>query len=1472
MDSKPAAAGNRSTPTKVGVTAVGAAGMAVFMTGLFPEAWRIIVIGMATVLVLVGLYAAIVHQRRKRQAKPFEQAVIATAGAGMAEQRAAGQDLYRVPWYALIGEPGSGKTEAMRHCDVPFPSGPGEELQAAGATPNVNWWLTSDAVILDTAGRLMFEEVEAGATSEWAALLGTLRQYRPHCPLSGVLLAIPADSVIRDADDDIKRKAAKLAEQLGAMQRALGVRFPVYVLVTKSDLISGFRDFFDDVTEPELQQQILGWSNPAALDEPFDADLVDQHLASVRQRLERRRLGLLLDPVHSEDPSLRRIDQVDALYAFPDSLTRIGPRLRRYLETIFAPAGRAAKPLFLRGVYFTSAVRQGAALDAALAEALDVPVESLPADEPRQRQGALFLGDVFTDKVFREPALVTDAGNTWRLRAWRRAVPLVATFVAVHGLLALAWLGARDFAQRIGNQGDVWASISQATAEDALKFIGTGTEAGEYLGDRKIPFDGLKKLSVAQLPSKTRQFAMGPVSVPWAFRWGMRGTGPPAAERVGAHRVVLENTILLPVAQAGFTKLDADVEAGTWSAQATAALAQLIRVETFARKHVPAADAEAPGAPIDLDAVLRYVLQAEAFSKYDQAAEKEALAQALTWTYSGRGGKGVWPPQVTLPAGQTTADRIGRAVRHFVTLTGQSDSDVAGGRTLADLQALHQALTVLAEAEDRVLEVDDAYATPADEPATSSAYDQVKDRWGQALSQLTEAAEGLDKALGALVHPTEPFDLLRLSDQARSEQLDTALRGFDRLLAQTPAQGTDAADQFLATMRAELSQGRGALERRVAEQVNQVTLALGALDRDYLATTPGTDEQEEEMLQRPYAVRLEMYRAADAQLGLSVPTPALDAFGVALDRVDTALADATRKVEALAATAPRDNARITGARQASAFVLRLAGRRRRYDLLDAVLRELPDSATDVGAKVEALVDRLRLAPVNRPQIPMTVGMTAPGTFDAQYHPTAAGHLLQAYSRVNDQITADGAARALEVATLRLGAERVETGLRDYAQRYFGYWALTVPRQADLAQFAALQDLQEQLVALNGRQVNRGLKQLGEQVLKALEQLPVGLVSQKDKDHATAEVERGLAPIRTFGPDFNATCGNLTRRWFDLAQNASAARLTVAQMTPQQFERDYLELYHEDRRDPGVPYWSDLCDQGLRLLADAAEQEARQAKAELVSDCKLFPLCRTADPGEPLRPDQARAAWRQAARIRAPIDPAAVGAEPTIGQGARTRFARADGVNAQLDRLTGIRVFSSDRQRQWLVNVALVLEAMATEPGLTAQLVLLPVADQEQRPAAGGPPDAEPAVRRFPFFGAQGRRLATDGQAAGEANITVELPGRALTVEFYRHLEADLAHGHVPLAAPWTALAAILGPGVTLDQDADGAQFWKVPLWINDSSDGKVYWYWVGFKFSRPLPSLDHWPSDADWPEAPPTSQRHAPAVPAVPRSETPGLP
>src|SRR5262245_57931119 len=132
-------------------------------------------------------------------------ATLKSAGGGKKDY------LYDLPWYLLIGPPGSGKTTALINSGLKFPLSRGATPAAVagvGGTRYCDWWFTEDAVLIDTAGRYTTQDSDAKADKQsWLAFLDLLKKNRPRQPINGVIVAISLEDVLTLSSADLAAHA-----------------------------------------------------------------------------------------------------------------------------------------------------------------------------------------------------------------------------------------------------------------------------------------------------------------------------------------------------------------------------------------------------------------------------------------------------------------------------------------------------------------------------------------------------------------------------------------------------------------------------------------------------------------------------------------------------------------------------------------------------------------------------------------------------------------------------------------------------------------------------------------------------------------------------------------------------------------------------------------------------------------------------------------------------------------------------------------------------------------------------------------------------------------------------------------------------------------------------------------------------------------------------------------------------------------
>jgi hypothetical protein len=720
---------------------------------------------------------------------------------GIEKFQAVGKDLYSLPWYVVCGEPGSGKTEAVRRCKVGFPPGLQDEMQGAGGTINMHWWFTNHAVLIDTAGKLLFQETPPGTTTEWTEFLNLLRTSRPHCPINGLLLVIPSESLIKDTFEEIESKAGKIARQLNTIQRTLDVRFPVFVLITKCDKIVGFREFFAGVKNPQLQDQMTGWSNPAPLDTPFQLEAVSQHLAEVVKRIGRRQLGMLKDPVPT-DAGKRRMDEVDSLYSLSHSIGALAPRLRKYLETIFVVGGQQAKPLFLRGIYFTSALTEGKELDTELAAALGLSEDQLPASKAWERERSYFLKDLFLYKVFKEKGLVTRATNTDKLVKTRQMIIGGVVAAGLVSVLAVSIFGYLALKSSVGAELVFWRAGAQVDNWSGTRWKPIVNSRLEYTGNDIVKMGDKGEWPIVQFHEKLQLRVSSDMQIPWVYKPIEAIALGANASRRQAQRILYESSVIAPVVEANRARL---VNSTEWTPADTERLAALVQLEgAIHLKGLSGFDPEYP--PEDF---FKPLLGPSMAAVPSGKADMETLMHIYDWTYTRGAGKGQWPG-TWLSEGQSLRDNQPLNRGWDALERSIQDGLASSGETVKAIRAARLVIIRFADSEK-------AFLRAVSQPRSSSGWREgVIEAWDDLVtrrSTLDKTVDALKAKIGGTADLSLEGSYRSTVEHMRGEADRAAQLVRGTLLKQKPA--ADAAAQATSGTASEYTLHRD-LERRIS--------------------------------------------------------------------------------------------------------------------------------------------------------------------------------------------------------------------------------------------------------------------------------------------------------------------------------------------------------------------------------------------------------------------------------------------------------------------------------------------------------------------------------------------------------------------------------------------------------------------------------------------------------------------------------
>ena len=372
--------------------------------------------------------------------------------------------LYALPWYLVIGQPAAGKSTMLYQSGLNFPYAEREGVRVAGlgGTRNCDWFFSSEAVLLDTAGRYMNNQEEAG---KWRAFLQLLRQHRQRRPLNGLIVAVSIHDILQSSREDQERIAKRLRERIQETHALLEVRLPVYLVFTKCDLVPGFAPFYsqlDDVARGEVMGKTFSHKGFEQADWGQRFGVAMDELITYWQAVASQQLVL-------QDIQVTR--QNSSVYRFPLELAALKPRLQLFVDALLR-ANPYQNAELLRGFYFTSALDADQPEMGGHARQVTERFSLESAQEPASghaQPSALFINSLFRKVIIPDQHLV--ALYTTNHRERRRKAAWVGGFGALALLLCGVW--GWSYWNNKNTIQTLSAELTQASADDR-------TATGQY--------------------------------------------------------------------------------------------------------------------------------------------------------------------------------------------------------------------------------------------------------------------------------------------------------------------------------------------------------------------------------------------------------------------------------------------------------------------------------------------------------------------------------------------------------------------------------------------------------------------------------------------------------------------------------------------------------------------------------------------------------------------------------------------------------------------------------------------------------------------------------------------------------------------------------------------------------------------------------------------------------------------------------
>lgn len=303
---------------------------------------------------------------------------------------------YKKPWYLVLGPANAGKSTLLIKSELKITK-INDSNHSITPKKLFDWWLAEEAVFIDISSQRNHDlkNSQIDSSQLYKQFFSSLKRLRTFKPINGLILTLNLQEITTNIKEHARLN--QLTETIQGLYQEFN-DFPIYIIITRSDLIEGFSEFFESLG-PEERDEAFGFSFPLSLQAHSLPELFNEQYNKLLSRLNERVIWQL----HNE----HNIDKISKIKNFPLQIESLKDPLAKVLNLLLPNTN-----VNLRGVFFTSAIQKDTPYDnltKTLAHTYNIPPRSYQYRTSSSK--SFFLSNVFKKIILPEATFYANVGD-----------------------------------------------------------------------------------------------------------------------------------------------------------------------------------------------------------------------------------------------------------------------------------------------------------------------------------------------------------------------------------------------------------------------------------------------------------------------------------------------------------------------------------------------------------------------------------------------------------------------------------------------------------------------------------------------------------------------------------------------------------------------------------------------------------------------------------------------------------------------------------------------------------------------------------------------------------------------------------------------------------------------------------------------------------------------------------------------------